>query len=211
MSPFSTRTEAVQRIRPGIELPVSEIADHLLDFTALFPGLSRIECEVGFCSAIFLTEYANRHPEAGIVGIEKKHAYFLRGLHNLERKLKQDNVKTIEFDARPLIEMLIPAGSLDILHIYFPDPWPKKRHIFKRMINRENLKMFHEKLKPGGRLSAATDHPGYAEFIEAELPFVADLYTRLPYGRTDREVMTKWERKQTEKGIPINYFLLEKR
>ncbi|HOW52671.1 MAG TPA: hypothetical protein PLV42_11595 [bacterium] len=201
----------MQQIRPGIDLPIHQIADHPFDFAALFPGLTRIECEVGFCSAIFLTEYANRNPRTGILGIEKKHAYFLRGLHNLERKLKQDNVKAVEFDARPLIEMLIPPASLDILHIYFPDPWPKKRHISKRMLNRDNFRMFHEKLKPGGRLSFATDHPGYAEFIDAELPFVVDLYTRLPYGRADREVMTKWERKQTDKGIPINYYLLEKK
>jgi len=198
-------------LRTGIALPLEEIAREPFDFAKLFPGRSRVECEVGFCSALFLTEYANRHPDTGFLGIEKKHAYFLRGLHNLERKLKQDNVKIVEFDARAVIMMLVPPASLDALHIYFPDPWPKKRHLDRRLLTRGNLRVFHEKLRAGGRIYAATDHPDYAESIEKELAAVSDLFTRLPYGAADREVMTKWERRQTTKGIPVNYYLLEKR
>ena len=201
----------VQTIRPGIELPLSEIADRPLDLPRLFPGRFRVECEVGFCSALFLTEHANRNPGTGMLGIEKKHSYFLRGLHNLERKLRQDNVKIVEFDARALILMLVPEGSLDALHIYFPDPWPKKRHRDRRLLTRENLRMFHARLREGGRIYAATDHPDYAEFIEKELSAVDEFFERLPYAAADREVMTKWERRQTAKGIPVNYYQLEKR
>lgn len=201
----------LQPIRPGIALPLPEIADRPLDLPALFPGLARFECEIGFCSAIFLNDYANRNPGTGILGIEKKRAYFLRGLHNLERKLKQDNVRIINFDAHAVLLMLLPSATLDALHIYFPDPWPKKRHLRNRLVNRDNLKMFHDRLRPGGRIHLATDHPDYAAFIERELAAVAELFTRLPYGTADREVLTKWEKKQIENGIPINYYLLEKR
>lgn len=199
-----------RRLRTGIVLPIEEIADTPLDFSRLFLGCSRIECEVGFCSAIFLAEYANRHPDTGFLGIEKKHTYFLRGLHNLERKLLQDNVKIIEFDARAVLMMLVPSASLDAIHVYFPDPWPKKRHHNRRLITRENLRMFHEKLKDGGRVYAATDHPDYAAFIEREISALPHLFVRLPYGERDREVTTKWERRQKAKGIPIFYYLLEK-
>ncbi len=198
-------------LRTGIALPLEEIAHQPFDFAKLFPGLSRIECEIGFCSAIFLTEYANRHPDTGLLGIEKKHAYFLRGLHNLERKLKQDNVKIVEFDARAIVMMLVPPASLDAIHIYFPDPWPKKRHHERRIMTRENLKMFYEKLKAGGRIYAATDHTDYADFIEKELAATRELFVRLPYGIAHREVTTKWERRQITKGISITYYLLEKR
>lgn len=201
----------LQPIRPGIALPLPEIADHPLDLPALFPGLSRFECEIGFCSAIFLNEYANRNPRTGVLGIEKKRSYFLRGLHNLERKLRQDNVRIINFDAHAVLLMLLPSASLDALHIYFPDPWPKKRHLRNRLVNRDNLRMFHDRLRPGGRIHLATDHPDYAAFIEKELATVAELFTRFPYGTADREVLTKWERKQIENGLPINYYLLEKR
>ncbi len=201
----------IRPLRTGIVLPIEEIAHQPFDFSRLFPSCRRIECEVGFCSAIFLTEYANRHPDTGILGIEKKHAYFLRGLHNLERKLRQDNVKIVEFDARAVIMMLVPPTSLDAIHIYFPDPWPKKRHQDRRILNRENLRMFCEKLKPQGRIYAATDHPDYAAFVEKEAAAVSDIFIRIPYGASDREVTTKWERRQTAKGIPITYLLLEKR
>ncbi|HNT29002.1 MAG TPA: hypothetical protein PKH10_12600 [bacterium] len=201
----------LQPIRPGVALPTETIADRPLDLPALFPGLVRFECEIGFCSAIFLNEYANRHPDTGILGIEKKRSYFLRGLHNLERKLKQDNVRIINFDAHPVFLMLVPPATLDALHIYFPDPWPKKRHLRNRLVNRDNLRMFHDRLRPGGRIYLATDHPDYAAFIERELTAVAELFTRRPYGTADREVLTKWERKQIENGTHVNYYLLEKR
>ena len=153
----------MERIRPGIELPLHEIADRPFDFAALFPGCDRVECEIGFCSALFLTEYANRNPRTGILGIEKKHAYFLRGLHNLERKLKQDNVKAVEFDARSVIEMLVPASSLDTLHVYFPDPWPKKRHHKRRLLQPAFVHALALRLAPGGYLHAATDWEDYAQ------------------------------------------------
>ncbi len=193
-----------------IELPIPLICDKVFDLEKEFPGHTKYEVEIGTCSSLFLTKYANANPETFILGIEKKRGFFLRGNNNLVRFLKQKNVRVINFDAIAVLKEVIPFESLDAIHVYFPDPWPKKRHNERRIVNAENLRMFCNRLKPGGKLYFATDHADYAEYMAQEILGVKDIMRKLDYGRNDRKIMTKWEEKQIKNGFEINYFLLEK-
>jgi len=195
----------------NIELPLEEIADKNFEFSEIFKKKERIEVEIGFCSGFFLSEYANDNPDKGFLGIEISRKFFKRGEKNLKRLLKQDNVRVTCFDAVPVVRELIPFNSVDAFHIYFPDPWPKKKHHKFRTLRFENFLLFYNRLKPGGRIYIATDHPEYAEFIRREIAVSSEFFNVLPYGIEDRKIKTKWEKKQIADCWPINYFLLEKK
>ncbi len=195
-------------ISSEIEIPLEGFAFKPFDFKELF-GKENIEVEIGFCSGHFLSEYANSKPDTGFLGIEYSRKFFLRGEKNLTRRLKQDNVRIVCFEAIAVMRELVPFYSLDAIHIYFPDPWPKKKHHKFRTVRFENLIMLRNRLKKGGKLFIATDHPEYAEFMEKEIALTGAFFKRLPYGGNDRLIKTKWEKKQIADCWEIHYFLLE--
>lgn len=195
----------------NIELKIEDIAFSKLDLKALFPGRERIELEMGFCSGLFLSEYANSKPDTGFLGLEISRKFIVRGHRNLQKRLLQDNVRTVCFEGIAIIKELLPFNSLDAIHIYFPDPWPKKKHHKFRTVRFENLIMMHNRLKKGGKIYIATDHPEYGEFIAKEISLTGEFFNILPYGMDDRKIKTKWEKKQIADCWPINYFLLEKK
>ncbi|HNW81910.1 MAG TPA: hypothetical protein PKG52_03365 [bacterium] len=197
-------------INHNIELEIKDIAFNRIDFSRIFPGNEKIELEMGFCSGFFLSEYANSKPDTGFLGLEISKKFFARGENNLKKRLAQDNVRIICFEGIAVIKELIPFHSLDAIHIYFPDPWPKKKHHKFRTVRFENLIMMHNRLKTGGKIYIATDHPEYAEFIKKEVALTKEFFKPLPYGMDDRKIKTKWEKKQIADCWPINYFLLEK-
>lgn len=195
-------------ISSRIEIPLEEFADKTFDFKELF-GREHVEVEIGFCSGHFLSEYANSKPDTGFLGIEYSRKFFLRGEKNLKRRLNQDNVRIVCFEAIAVMRELVPFYSLDAIHIYFPDPWPKKKHHKFRTVRFENLIMLRNRLKKGGKLFIATDHPEYADFMEKEIAETGAFFKRLPYGGDDRPIKTKWEKKQIADCWEIHYFLLE--
>ena len=195
----------------NIELEIEKTAFKQLDLQKILGEKKSFEIEMGFCSGFFLSEYANSKPDTGFLGLEISKKFFARGENNLKRKLQQDNVRIICFEGIAVIKELIPFYSLDAIHIYFPDPWPKKKHHKFRTVRFENLIMMHNRLKSGGKIYIATDHPEYAEFIAKEIALTKEFFNILPYGIDDRKIKTKWEKKQIADCWPINYFLLEKK
>ena len=191
-------------------LPIEKWAFEPLDFTALFPERKRVEIEIGFSSAFFLSKYANKYSDTAFLGIEKNFKYFQHGFNSLERNLQQDNVKVTCFDAIAFLRELVPLNSLDAIHIYFPDPWPKRKHRPRRIVNAENLMMMRNRLKHHGKIYMATDHPDYGEWMRLQVTEVEQHFTIHPYDYSHREVTTKWEDRQRKAGWNIHYFLLEK-
>ena len=127
----------------------------------------RIVLEIGFGRGEFLLELARESPEVGHVGVEVSWKRVLKMARRLARS-ELRNVRLVHATGEGVLPAFGP-GSLDAVWINFPDPWPKKRHHRRRLVKPDLVAALADRLRPGGRLHVATDHPAYAEQIDAAL------------------------------------------
>ena len=151
-----------------------------IDLTALFPKPRPLEVELGCGDASFLVEYAQRHPEKNFIGVER----LLGRISKLDRKGRRaglTNLRGVRIESSYFLQYLLPLHSASALHIYFPDPWPKKRHHKYRLINEHFPELARTALAPGGVVFFRTDDGDYfaqitgifgtgAEFQKIETP-----------------------------------------
>jgi tRNA (guanine-N7-)-methyltransferase len=126
----------------------------------LFVREQRFEVEVGSGDGSFLIQYAQAHPERNFLGIER----LLGRLRKIDRKgLRAGlmNLRALRLEAAYSVEYLLPPASVSALHVYFPDPWPKRRHRQRRLINETFVGAVGRALRPGGRLYLRTDDADY--------------------------------------------------
>ncbi|MEW4983816.1 MAG: tRNA (guanosine(46)-N7)-methyltransferase TrmB [Cycloclasticus sp.] len=131
---------------------------------ALFGNDNPITLEIGFGNGESLVTMASDNPDRNFIGIEVHRpgvGHLLRTV--LEKKLS--NVRVFDTDAIEVLQQAIPDHSLDCVQLFFPDPWHKKRHHKRRIVQIEFLDLIHSKLKMGGRFHAATDWENYAEHM----------------------------------------------
>ena len=124
--------------------------------------------EIGFGRGEFLLHLAEASPETAFVGVE----YSAKRVLKLARRLARStlhNVRLIEATAEELVTDALPDASLSCCWVNFPDPWPKKRHFKRRLIQPAFIAALRERLELGGRLRVATDHPDYADWIDGVL------------------------------------------
>ncbi|MEM7219975.1 MAG: tRNA (guanosine(46)-N7)-methyltransferase TrmB [Pseudomonadota bacterium] len=120
--------------------------------------------EIGFGMGQALAEWALERQDWRLLGIE----VYQPGIGSLLLQLEEagaTNVRVLEADAREIFERWLPAASVREIHIYFPDPWPKKRHASRRIVQPDTLAVFANALEPGGLLHLATDWQSYAEWM----------------------------------------------
>ncbi|HEU5398631.1 MAG TPA: tRNA (guanosine(46)-N7)-methyltransferase TrmB [Gammaproteobacteria bacterium] len=153
-------TTAQHRALEGL-LPKYGVPDGPLDLAALFGRDARCTLEIGFGSGDALLELAQRHPDEDFLGVEVHRPGVGRLLLNLEAA-GAHNVRLACEDAVEFLGKRVSAAALDAALIYFPDPWPKKRHHKRRLLQPEFVSLLAEKLKAGGRLHFATDWEDYA-------------------------------------------------
>lgn len=137
----------------------------LEDLSRTFPNgfPQEIIFEIGFGSGENLAHQAKQNPNTLCIGCEP----FINGIASLLTKIEKDNIKNIvifDDDAKLLLQAL-PNKIISSAFILFPDPWPKKRHHRRRIVNIENLLLLHQKMNKNASLIIATDHPGYLEWI----------------------------------------------
>lgn len=143
---------------------------------------------------------AKAHPEADFVAIEV-HA---PGVGSLLNRIESDglaNLRVIRHDAVEVLERMVADGSLAAIHLFFPDPWPKKRHHKRRLVRPGVAALMARKLAPHGVLHAATDWPDYAEQMESVLA-AEPLLERATSGFATRP-QTKFESRGRRLGHPI--------
>ncbi len=119
--------------------------------------------EIGFGGGEHLAYLAEENPDSLFIGSE----VYEHGITKLLSEIESNNLENIRIfneDARLLLEAM-PDDFLDGIYILFPDPWPKRKHHKRRLINQETIKTLARILKPGGNLRIATDHAGYLEWI----------------------------------------------
>lgn len=167
-----------------------------------------VEIEVGFGKGLFLLTQGNGRPDTNFLGIEIERKYVFLTATRLARA-KLANVKLACTDARWLLKERIAAASVSALHIYFPDPWWKKRHRKRKVFTRDFAEQCVRVLRPGGRLHFVTDVAEYYDESIAMLKEVAGL-RRLPTPPADEEYLTNFERKYRQEGRAIYRALCEK-
>ncbi len=132
----------------------------------LFPLAQPLEVELGSGDGSFLAEYASRHPERNFIGIER----LLGRLRKLDRKGRRyglTNLRAIRIESWYFLRYLLPPRSATALHIYFPDPWPKRKHHRNRLVNEEFPSIARHALRPGGAVFLRTDHRDYLDQMTA--------------------------------------------
>ncbi len=145
-----------------------ESGDTPLDLAALFGRRAPVTLEIGFGNGESLATMAAAHPEADYLGIEV-HRPGVGHLLGLLAARELRNVRVMVDDAREVLTQRIADASLDALHLFFPDPWPKKRHHKRRLVQPEFAALVRSKLKPGGVWHLATDWEEYARHMRAVL------------------------------------------
>ncbi|MBT8080531.1 MAG: tRNA (guanosine(46)-N7)-methyltransferase TrmB [Gammaproteobacteria bacterium] len=183
-----------------------EFSTEPLDFTAVFGRDSRRVLEIGFGNGDSLVEQAARHRELDFIGVEVHWPGIGHCLIQAERAAL-DNLRVISHDAIDVLQQQIGEATLDRVNLYFPDPWPKKRHHKRRILQPGFLGLLASRLAPGGSLHIATDWAPYAEHIDGILDSspAFELAERRAHGGDqplDRPT-TKFERRGLGKGHQI--------
>jgi len=184
-----------------------EDLDSRIDFSRIFGRTNPLHIEIGAGKATFLVNQAQANPDIDFLGIEWASKFYRYAVDRIGRwSLK--NVKLIRTDAVEFVNKVLPDNCADCFHIYFPDPWPKKRHHKRRFISQTNLPQLLRCLKHAGTIRIATDHKGYFEQIETVLSaFDSSLEKTdfLPAAGTDSGewVGTNFERKYLKEARPI--------
>jgi tRNA (guanine-N7-)-methyltransferase len=150
-----------------LEIPPASL-DGRLDLRALFGDDRPVELEIGSGKGRFLIEQAAARPDTGFLGVEWSLKY-LRLSHERARKRGVVNVRLLRADARHVVVDLLPDAALRRVHVYCPDPWPKKRHHKRRFFAAATVPHLERVLEPGGYLHVSTDVADYFADIGAAL------------------------------------------
>jgi tRNA (guanine-N7-)-methyltransferase len=173
----------------------------LLNWEQAFGRTAPRVLEIGFGMGAATAQIAATLPQQDYLGVEV-HTPGVGALLRLVEERQLGNVRIIQHDAVEVLQHMIAEGSLDGIHIFFPDPWPKKRHHKRRLIQPELVKLLVSRLKPGGYLHLATDWQEYAEWMlevlnaEPALKNAAEGYADKPDYRPE----TKFERRGLNLG-----------
>ena len=197
-------------VRPSLLLSLNDDSDEdpILDVAAIFANHHPVEVELGFGKGRFLLDAAQRRPEHNFIGVEVAGKY-LRLAHDRALKRGLTNLRFIHGDAREFVEFFLPAGAIHALHVYFPDPWPKKKHHKRRLLDEVFFEEALRVLEVSGRLWIATDHDDYFEAILEGLEAAVECFTLVEAvwdGTT-----TNYEDKFVSLGSTIHRRVLEKR
>jgi tRNA (guanine-N7-)-methyltransferase len=148
----------------------SEVGEHFilkgfpiterLRLEEIFPKKRPLEVELGAGDGSFLVSYAKVHPELNLIGVER----LLGRLRKIGRKAHRaglENIRVLRLEAAYFVQYLLPPGSVSSFHIYFPDPWPKRRHWKNRLVNESFTELLRGALVKGGVVHLRTDDDAY--------------------------------------------------
>ena len=160
--------------------------------------------EIGFGMGEATAQIALSDPTTGYLAVEVHRPGIGKLLSRIE-ELELKNVRTIEDDAFEVFEEMIVDNSLDGVHLFFPDPWPKARHFKRRIVNQEFIVAVAAKLKPGAFFHIATDWQPYAEWIAEEFT-KQSFFTGGEVERPDWRPLTRFEDQGINKEHPVADF-----
>ncbi len=175
-----------------------------LNYTEIFGNTNPVTVEIGFGMGHATSQIAYEHPDNNYIGIEVHKPGVGRLLSEIKnRPLK--NIYIVEHDALEFLETMVPDNSVSAFHIFFPDPWPKKKHHKRRMLQRPRTDLLAKKLAKGGYLYFATDWGEYADSALEELTRTEGLVNKYESFAPHQEwrPRTKFEQKGINAGREI--------
>ena len=188
--------DALQKVH-GIEFTQQEIK-----LSEIFPKSEQVIMEIGFGMGEATAIIAKNHPNNGYIAVDV-HPPGIGKL--LARIVENDltNLKVIEEDVHVVLQHMIPNESLDGIHLFFPDPWPKKKHNKRRIVNEGFLALIHPKIKKGGFIHVATDWVPYAENIQ-QVFSGSTLFTGGVIDKPEWRPVTRFEGQGIDKDHAVN-------
>jgi tRNA (guanine-N7-)-methyltransferase len=185
-----------------------EFKQELIDVNAIFPTSQSIIMEIGFGMGEATAIIAKNHPNNGYIAVDVHPP----GIGKLLARIVENNLtnlKVIEDDVHVVLQHMIPDESLDGIHLYFPDPWPKKKHNKRRIVNEGFLSLIHPKIKQGGFIHIATDWVPYAESIQ-EVFAASTLFIGGVIEKPEWRPVTRFEGQGIDKDHAVNDMLYTK-
>lgn len=199
-------TDAEHDLRPWFQT-LADLPQPPLDLDQLFGNAQPVELEIGSGRGLFLTNAGLKQPQSNFLGIECDFKEALRASERF-RKRRLPNVRMLGADARLVLVEYLQPKSLAAVHVYFPDPWWKRKHHKRRLFTQGFLDQVARVLKPGGHFHAWTDVAEYFEMM-VQLFEKNPHYVRQPdppevMPEHDLDYRTSFERKKRRAGLKIN-------
>ena len=185
-----------------------------LVFSELFGNAHPVEMEIGCGKGKFLVARSIANPGTNFLGIDRVSKFMNIGKTRAQKRALP-NIRFLRAEARAfLIEAIAPV-SVSIFHVYFPDPWPKRRHQVRRVFTVELLKLLHARLVAGGLVEIATDDKDYFEAMKKTIAATAELWENVRETVNERILdgmnKTSYELKWAAEGRSLFYVELKKR
>ena len=184
----------------------------LIDFPSLFDNDNGVTLEIGFGDGVSLAKMSENSPEKNFVGIEVHRPGVGRLLHLIQEK-ELKNIRVMDDDAVQIIKQRIPEKSLERVQLFFPDPWHKKRHNKRRIIQAKFVSLVASRLRSKGVFHMATDWEPYAEYM-AEVMEASNEFKSLSgeafSPKPDERPITKFETRGLKLGHGVSDLLYEK-
>lgn len=170
-----------------------------LDVRELFGNGNPLEVEIGAGRGDFMIAHASSHPDLNFLAVEKKLMFMKRGI-NKARRAGLENVRWLLVEARYLVMEYLTDASVQAVHVYFPDPWPKKKQLKRRIVQAGFTEQLVRVLIPGGKLHVRTDHEEYFQ----QMVEVLDATEGLRLVKTEEAILerkTGFEARFNREGI----------
>jgi len=184
-----------------------------LALSEIFENNNPIEIEIGCGKGKFLIARAMATPEINFIGIDVVWKWMRYGVER-SNKRDLDNIRFMKTDARELMRYGIPSESVSTFHVYFPDPWPKRRHRKRRLITGHFLNLLHSRLVNGGLVELATDYHDYFVQMRSAITQSGVEWQRVEETANKRlfesGMKTNYELKYESAGRTLHYIELQK-
>ncbi len=183
--------DAYERLMSRLGVPY---APQVPDWSAIFRRRAPLLVDIGFGAGESVLAYAQNRPDWNVLGIEVFKSGVARLLRDVERA-KLTNVRVVRFDAADVVEYMLPPGGVAAFHVFFPDPWPKKRHQKRRLLDVSFVGLLTERLEVDGYLAFASDQEYYARQVREAAVAESRLSSSGFVTRIPGRPVTRYERK----------------
>ena len=189
-----------------LELVPADIFEPI-SFAAIFENNRPVEVDLGSGPGRFLVEAARQYPEKNFFGVERLLGRVRKTLRSAVR-LGLTNVRVLRLEIDYTVRYLLLPGSVSRLHLSFPDPWPKRRHQHRRLLDEDFLAASANALTVDGELWVKTDHADYFQWITKAVDYRRDLFISVPWA--EDYPTTDFEETYRSQDLPIYRMRLRK-